>query len=176
MKRKICTAVLLGAATWALPAAEPVKEPRLVREVRHELRTLPYYGVFDNLEYSVNGATVTLVGMVTRPTLKAAAEKAVKDIEGVETVDNRIEVLPLSTQDDRIRLDAYRAIYGHPALSRYGLNAVLPIHIVVKNGDIELFGAVSTELDKNLAGTQVNSVAGGHSVSNHLRVDTAEQK
>jgi osmotically-inducible protein OsmY len=175
-KHTLWTTVLLVATGLTMPAAEPAKEPRLVREVRHELRTLPNYGVFDNLEYSVNGNTVILVGMVTRPTLKAAAENAVKEIEGVEKVENLIEVLPLSSQDDRIRLDAYRAIYGHPVLSRYGLNAVLPIHIVVKNGDIQLFGAVATELDKTVAGSQVSGIPGGHSVLNKLSVDAPEEK
>src|SRR5260370_29532125 len=100
---------------------------RLVKEVRHELVMLPYYGVFDNLAYRVDGSKVTLFGQVTRPTLKSDAEKVVKKIEGVERVDNTIEVLPLSTNDDRIRLAIYRAVYSQSALQRYQLNAVPPI-------------------------------------------------
>lgn len=91
---------------------------RLEREVRHELVTLPYYDVFDNLEYRVDGSQVTLSGQVVRPTLKSGAENVVKNIEGVEKVTNNIEVLPLSPNDDRLRVAIYRAIYGHPALQR----------------------------------------------------------
>jgi hypothetical protein len=99
-------------------------------EIRHELVMLPYYGVFDNLVYKVDGYKVTLMGQVTRPTLKNDAERVVKDIEGVEQVINNIEVLPVSPNDDRIRLAVYTAIYGHTALNRYALNAFPPIHII----------------------------------------------
>jgi len=170
MKHIILTSLLVAAAAFTTSAAER-GESRLTREVRHELRELPYYGVFDILQYRVEGNTVILTGAVTRPKLKSDAEKAVRDIEGVEKVDNRVEVLPLSPADDRVRLEAYRTIYGHPALNRYGLNATLPIHIIVRNGNIELIGSVSSELDKTLAGTQVNSIAGGHSVKNNLTVE-----
>jgi hyperosmotically inducible protein len=144
---------------------------RFVREIRHELVMLPFYGVFDNLSYKVDGYKVTLMGQVTRPTLKSSAENVVKDIEGVEQVINNIEVLPLSPNDDRIRLAAYRAIYGHPALNRYALQAVPPIHIIVKNGNITLEGMAANEGDKNIAGIQANGVSGAFSVTNNLRTD-----
>src|SRR5512142_448820 len=96
-------------------------QERIAREVRHELLMLPYYGVFDNIGYKVNGYEVTLVGQVVRPSLKSDAENAVKHIEGVEKVDNQIEVLPPSSMDDRIRLELYRAIYGYPSMERYAL-------------------------------------------------------
>src|ERR1035437_6245572 len=83
-------------------------QDRVTREVRHELVILPYYGVFDNLVYRVDGSTVRLYGQVTRPTLKNDAENVVKGIEGVTRVDNQIEVLPLSSMDDRIRIATYR--------------------------------------------------------------------
>jgi hyperosmotically inducible protein len=89
-------------------------QERLIRQVRHELVMLPYYGVFDHFAYRVDGDTVTLMGQVTRPTLKSSAENVVKQIEGVERVENNIEVLPVSPNDDNIRLAAYRAIYGPP--------------------------------------------------------------
>src|SRR5206468_6993334 len=98
-------------------------QDRITREVRHELVMLPYYGVFDNLAYKVEGYTVTLLGQVTRPTLKSDAENVVKKIEGVEKVKNEIEVLPLSPADDRIRRAEYRAIYGDTVLHRYALQA-----------------------------------------------------
>src|SRR5712672_2842385 len=104
---------------------------RIAKEVRHELVMLPYYNVFDNLAFKVDGSTVTLMGQVTRPTLKSDAERVVKSIEGVDKVVNKIEVLPLSPNDERIRLAIYRAIYGHAGLQRYGLQAVPPIHIIV---------------------------------------------
>ncbi len=144
---------------------------RLIREVHHELVMLPYYGVFDNLTYRVDGYKVTLMGQVTRPTLKSDAEAAVKKIEGVESVDNRIEVLPLSPNDDRVRLAVYRAIYGHPNLDRYALRAVPTIHIIVNNGNVTLEGVVATEADKNVAGIQATSVSGVFSVKNNLRVE-----
>jgi hyperosmotically inducible protein len=146
-------------------------QDRLMRQVRHELVMLPYYGVFDNLAYRVDGSTVTLLGQVTRPTLKSSAENVVKDIEGVERVENKIEVLPVSPQDDDIRMAAYRAIYGHTALNRYALQAVPPIHIIVRNGNITLEGVVANEGDKNIAGLQANGVAGAFSVTNNLRVE-----
>lgn len=144
---------------------------RFVREIRHELVMLPYYGVFDNLAYKVDGYKVTLLGQVTRPTLKSDAERVVKDIEGVEQVINNIEVLPLSPQDDRIRMAAFRTIYGHTALNRYALNAVPPIHIIVKNGNITLEGVVANEGDKNIANIQARSVPGAFGVTNNLHVE-----
>ena len=144
---------------------------RLQKEVRHELVTLPLYDVFDNLAYKVEGGTVTLLGQVTRPTLKSDAEKAVRGIEGVERVDNRIEVLPLSPNDDRIRRAVYRAIYGTDGLDRYAMRAVPTIHIIVKNGHVFLEGAVATEGDKNLANVKANGVSGVFSVTNNLQVD-----
>jgi len=166
--------VLLFASLAAagLNAAEMSRgQERLEKEVRHELVMLPYYGVFDNFAFRIEGDQVTLLGQVTRPTLKTAAERVVKDIEGVEGVDNRIEVLPLSPNDDRIRLAAYRAIYGHGALNRYALMAVPSIHIIVKNGDVTLEGVVAREADRNIANIQANSVPGVFSVANNLRVE-----
>jgi osmotically-inducible protein OsmY len=144
---------------------------RLEREVRHELVTLPYYDVFDNLEYRVDGSQVTLSGQVVRPTLKSGAENVVKNIEGVEKVTNNIEVLPLSPNDDGIRVAVYRAIYGHTALQRYSVRSVPPIHIIVRNGNVTLEGVVANEGDKNIANIQANGVSGVFSVTNNLRVD-----
>src|SRR5512147_1252863 len=128
---------------------------------------LPYYGIFDNLAFKVEGYKVTLMGEVTRPTLKSEAEAVVKKIEGVESVVNKIEVLPLSPNDDRIRLAVYRAVYGHASLSRYALQSVPPIHIIVRNGNVSLEGVVATDADKNIAGIQAKGVSGVFSVSNN---------
>jgi len=143
---------------------------KLSKEVRHQLVMLPWYSVFDNLAYKVEGDKVTLYGQVTRPTLKSDAEAAVKSIEGVSSVVNNIEVLPLSTMDDQLRRAVYRAIYGDPALSRYGFQAVPSIHIIVKNGNVTLEGVVDNETDKNLAGLRANGVPNVFSVKNNLVV------
>ena len=143
----------------------------LAREIRHELVMLPYYGVFDNLAFRVDGPVVELYGQVTRPTLKSDAERVVQRIEGVEKVVNKIEVLPLSPDDDRIRMAEFHAIYGHPALSRYAVQAIPPIHIIVKNGQVSLEGVVATEADKNIANIQARSVPGVFGVTNNLRVE-----
>ena len=146
-------------------------EIRLQKEVRHELVTLPFYDVFDNFEYKVDGSTVTLMGQVTLPNLKSDAEKAVKGIEGVERVVNRIEVLPLSPMDDQIRRAVYRAVYGDPGMERYSIQAVPSIHIIVRNGHVFLEGAAATEMDKNLAYLRANGVPGVFSVTNNLHLD-----
>jgi hyperosmotically inducible protein len=146
-------------------------QDHIAREVRHELVMLPYYGVFDHLAYRVDGSTVTLLGHATRPTLKSDAENVVKGIEGVEHVNNQIQVLPLSPMDDRIRIAVYRAIFSQPGLDRYAMQAVPPIHIIVDNGKVELVGAVDNQGDKDRAGIQANGVAGVFSVGNNLRVE-----
>jgi BON domain-containing protein len=153
------------------PSGRSARGP-IAKEVRHELVMLPYYGVFDNLAFRVDDdGTVTLLGQVTRPTLKSDAERVVKKIDGVTRVKNELEVLPLSPDDDRIRLAVFRSIYGDPALSRYGLQAVPPIHIIVKNGHVTLEGVVATPADKNIAGIRANSVPGVFSVTSNLRVE-----
>src|SRR6202011_4939006 len=143
---------------------------RITKEVRHELLMLPYFGVFDNLAYKVDGYNVTLIGQVTRPTLKSDAENVVKKIEGVEHVDNQIEVLPLSPNDDRIRRQLYRAIYGYPALQKYAMGVQQPIRIIVKNGNATLEGVIDSEADKNIANIRARSVPGVFSVTNNLQV------
>ena len=144
---------------------------RIEREVRHELLMLPYYTVFDHLAFRVEGSSVTLLGAVTKPLLKEDAERAVKKIEGVETVINEIRVLPLSSFDDRIRIAAYRAIYGTSGLNRYVHQAMPPIHILVENGNITLEGFVANEFDRNLAYMKAMGVHGVFSVTNHLEFE-----
>jgi len=151
--------------------ASPKGEDRIAREVRHELVTLPFYSVFDNLAYGVNGYTVTLEGQVTNPVLKSDAEKAVKRIEGAEKVVNNIEVLPLSPMDDQIRRAVYRAVYSQPGLEMYSLRAVPTIHIVVKHGHVTLTGAVGNQGDKQRAVIAANGVPGVFSVTNDLLVN-----
>jgi hyperosmotically inducible protein len=149
---------------------EPKPANKIVKEVRHELVMLPYYSVFDNLAYRVEGDKVILMGQVVRPTLKSDAEAAVKSIEGVSRVENQIEVLPLSPMDDQLRRALYRAIYGDSGLFRYGVASVPSIHIIVKNGHVTLEGVVDSEADKNLAGLRANGVPNVFSVQNNLVV------
>jgi hyperosmotically inducible protein len=168
-------ALVMGGSLVAQEGRAPSEKGqiRLQKEVRHELVTLPMYDVFDNLAYKVEGGTVTLLGQVTRPTLKSDAERAVKGIEGVERVNNQIEVLPVSPSDDQIRRAVYRAVYGTAGLDRYAMRAVPTIHIIVKNGHVFLEGAVATEGDKNLANIKASGVSGVFSVTNNLQVDRA---
>jgi hyperosmotically inducible protein len=167
---RIVIAVLLVCAGTFAQSGRQGGQDRIVKEVRHELVMLPYYGVFDNLAFKVDGSTVTLLGQVTRPTLKSDAENVVKHIEGVERVDNQLQVLPLSPNDDGIRRAEYRAIYGHPGLDRYALQAVPPIHIIVANGNVTLEGVVDSQGDKDLAGIRANTVSGVFKVNNNLVV------
>src|SRR5581483_2314210 len=150
----------------------PASLERISREVRHELLLLPYYGVFDNLAYKVNDdGSVVLEGQVVRPTTKSDAQNVVKRVKGVEKVINNIDVLPPSPNDDRIRRDVYRSIYGHNVLRQYALRAVPTIHIIVKNGNVTLESAVARQMDKQIAEMQAKSVGGVFSVTNNLRVD-----
>ncbi len=164
-----CLSAILCAFVLA-PAAVAQSADRLTREVRHELVMLPYYGVFDNLTYSVDGSVVTLMGQVTNPALRSSADRVVKGIEGVTKVVNRIQVLPVSTMDRQARVAEYRAIYGFQGLDRYAMEAVPPIHIIVDNGKVTLVGVVDTQADKDLAGLRANTVAGVFSVTNNLQV------
>jgi len=149
-------------------------QERITREVRHELLMLPYFGVFDNIAYKVDGFTVTLLGQVVRPSLKSDAGNVVKRIEGVEKVDNQIEVLPPSPMDDRLRVRLFHAIYGYPALEKYALGVQKPIRILVKNGNVTLEGVVDNDADKNFAGIRANGVSGTFSVTNNLRVESSK--
>lgn len=169
---------LLSTGTWLLGqnANQPLPQrgvDRITQEVRHQLLLLPYYGVFDNLGYKVApDGTVTLVGQVVRPTLKSDAENSVKKIEGVEHVDNQIQVLPASPMDDQIRRATFRAIYGNAALSDYAIRAVPPIHIIVSGGHVTLEGVVARQMDKQVAEVQAKSVPNVFSVDNHLQVES----
>jgi hyperosmotically inducible protein len=167
----ITAAMCLVLPLLAQPAPRSQRSvERIRKQVRHQLAMLPYVTAFDNLSYKVDGYDVTLMGQVTRPTLKSDAEGAVKGIEGVEHVHNRIEVLPLSPMDDRLRLQLFQAIYGFSSLQKYAMGVNKPIRIIVKNGHVTLEGVVDNQTDKNLAGLRANSVSGVFSVANRLRV------
>lgn len=176
MKRLALLVTFLALAIAAVAQNAQRDQPtaksqeRITKEVRHELLMLPYFGVFDNIAYKVDGYNVTLLGQVVRPVLKSDAENVVKRIEGVEKVDNQIEVLPPSPMDDRLRRRLYHAIYGYAPLEKYALGVQKPIRIIVKNGRVSLEGVVDNEGDKNFAGIRANGVSGIFSVTNNLQV------
>ena len=152
IRNLILTAMLAAAVANSQTGPKLERsQARIATQARHEILLLPYFDVFDNIELSIEGKSITLVGQVVRPMLKTEAENVLKEIEGVETVNNQIEVLPPSPNDDRLRIGLYRAIYGFGALERYALPANKPIHIIVKNGNVTLEGVVDREADKNLS-------------------------
>lgn len=168
-------AALSIAASTAMAApqrisAEAENNPRTVERIRKELVKLPYYGVFDNLAFKLEGDTVTLYGQVVRPTTRKDAERRVAKFEGVERVINNIEVLPVSSFDDSIRYRAYRTIFRTGSLYRYAMGANPSIHIIVNRGNVTLEGVVSSQMDKQLAYMAARTVPGVFSVTNNLLV------
>jgi hyperosmotically inducible protein len=170
---KCLASLLLFLVPLVSTAQQPSQKDteRMMRNIRHELVMLPYYGVFDNLGYRLDGYVVTLAGQVTTPSLKSDAENVVKRIEGVEKVVNQIEVLPLSPNDDGLRRAVYRAIYSFGSLESYAVRAVPPIHIIARNGNITLVGAVAHQADKDAAGICANGVSGVFSVTNDIVIE-----
>jgi hyperosmotically inducible periplasmic protein len=145
-------------------------EAWLQKEVRHQLVMLPWLSIFDNLEYRVDGTKVILSGQVVRPSLKEDAARAVKSIEGVTEVDNQIQVLPPSPMDWEIRRAEYRAIYGFADLWKYAMGALPPVHVVVDNGRVTLYGVVDSQADKNLIELRAKTVPNVFSVTDNLQV------
>jgi len=168
--------ILTASAAIAAPALndQASYDARLAKQVRKELVTLPYYGVFDNLAFEVKGDTVVLSGQVTRPSTRKDAERRVAKIEGVERVVNNIQVLPVSSFDDQIRVRTYRAIFRSGSLYRYAMGANPSIHIVVNRGHVTLEGVVSSKMDSQLAYMAANGVPGVFSVKNNLRVERGD--
>ncbi len=163
-------------ASGSSETLSPEVQQRLIQQVRHQLVMLPYYTVFDNLTFRIDGRTVVLEGQVVNPVNKPDAENAVKRIEGVEKVVNNIEVLPPSPMDARMRQRVYDAIYSYGPLFKYHGGSVPPIHILVKGGRVTLDGVVDNETDKGLAGMRANQVPGVFEVTNQLRVVPVEGK
>ena len=170
--------LLLAVAAFAAQSNQkfsPKAQARITKEVRHRILMLADFGTFDNIAFKLNGYDVTLIGQVTRPSLKDDAGRAVKGIEGVERVVNQIEVLPASFNDDRLRRDLFIAIYRYGPLQRYGVGSNRPIRIIVNHGHVALEGVVDRQSDKNLAGIRANGVAGVFSVANNLVVPGKER-
>ena len=171
--RNLTLGLILSVAALPLAAANlaDAAEARTAEQVRKQIVMLPFLSVFDNISFTLNDGVVTLNGDVYRPTLRMSAERVARQVEGVTAVRNNIAVLPVSSFDDRIRVQLVRALYGHPMLDRYGLGANPSIRIIVRNGDVTLAGIVNRETEKNVAGMIANQVHGVFSVTNDLRVE-----
>lgn len=167
---------LAVAQTTAFPENRSRATDRIAQETLHQLLMIPYYSVFDNLAFRVDGNTVELLGQVVDSSVKSDAVASVKKIEGVDKVIDNIEVLPPSPMDDRIRRAEYRAIYGDDALFKYSMGAVPSIHIIVKNGHVTLTGVVDNPGDKNLASIRAKGVPGVFSVDDQLQVANQRAK
>jgi len=163
--------VAVSATTARSETTSAPSDTQLSKSVRHQLRMLPYYGVFDNLAYQINGGTVTLYGQVVRPSTRSDAARNIARIEGVTQVVNKIEVLPLSSFDDRVRYQTFRAIANTAGLHRYLMGVNPSLHIVVNRGHVTLAGVVSNKTDRQLAYMAANRVFGSFSVTNELQVE-----
>lgn len=193
----ILTLALAGILPMRALAEDEQAYIRMARKIQREIVTLPEFGVFDSIRFSFKGDTVILRGQASRPTLKSGAENVTKRVEGVAKVDNQIEVLPLSSSDDAVRLATYVAIYGHPMLSRFNPNRGAPmfmsrmramtgitndpptgnhpVHIIVKNGQVTLEGLLPTVGDRTVAELQANGVFGAFSVTNNIQVEQTKK-
>jgi osmotically-inducible protein OsmY len=165
----------VAAGLLAILAAGPVtaaqEQPRAVQEIRRALEELPTYGAFDWITFEYDRGQVTLDGFARDPSLKGAAADAVRRVEGVEQVANRIETLPNLASDEKLRQEIHRAIYRDSPLSRYGkADGTAAIHIVVNSGDVMLAGTVERTDDKRLAELKARSVFGVRKVENVLEV------
>jgi hyperosmotically inducible protein len=176
-KGTIASVALTLILTAGLINARPSvtnKSMDVTQQIRHEISTLPYTGIWDWIEAELRpDGTVVLRGDVTRPSMKADAESRVRGIESVTNVVDDIRVLPLSQFDNEIRIGVYRSLFNwNSALSRYALGANPSIHIIVDNGKVTLKGIVSNTMDKQLAGMAANRVFGVFSVDNELQVES----
>ena len=185
MKSRILSQVLIagalllsaGVAGATTNSSAPQNDATLSNRVRHEIVMYPYYGIFDNINYRVVNSNVDLSGAVTQPWKKSDLGKSVQQLPGVASVTNELEVLPLSPMDDQLRLQIARAIYRDPSLSRYGIQAVPPIHVIVDNGHVTLEGVVNNDLEKQVAGMRASAAGLSFGpVTNNLRVENPSTK
>lgn len=160
-----------SASNASIQQNGPKYEAWLNKQVGHQLAMVSWYGVFDILEYSVNGTQVTLAGQVVNPSVKTEAVGRVKHIEGVTKVVDNITVLPPSSMDNQIRRAEYRAIFSYAGLYRYAMGAIPSIHIIVDNGHVTLVGSVDNKTDSQMAYMRANGVPGVFSVTNNLEID-----
>ena len=182
-KMMLAAALVVGAASFAgsalaatKAATVPSTDAEIAKKMVHEIRMYSRYTIWDNIEVKVRDGEVALMGQVSQPYKKADLGRLAERVPGVRSVSNQLEVLPNSIFDDQIRRQVARAIYRDPVLSRYGIQSVPPIHIIVDNGHVTLEGVVNNEMDKTIAGMQANSAPGAFSVDNDLIVQGAASK
>ena len=168
----LASAGLAGAADRPAPGSDA----DLAQRVRHEILTYPRYSLFDDIGYRVSNGQVELTGAVTQPYKKSDLEHLVKAIPGVTGITDMVKVLPLSTMDDRLRMQLSRVIFGDPSLSRYAAGAIPSIHIIVDNGHVTLTGVVMNDMDKQIAGMRASSTLAFGSVVNNLQVEHPSPK
>ncbi|HWC98492.1 MAG TPA: BON domain-containing protein [Candidatus Sulfopaludibacter sp.] len=180
MKPKILGMMLLGAslvlAASKPPKPEPGTDAAIVAKVRHEVLSYPYFTIFDDISYRVENGHVELLGEVSQPYKKSDLAHIVRDIPGVTSVSDSLKVLPLSDMDNRLRLQIARAIYRDPMFTRYAMEAVPPIHIIVENGHVTLTGVVSTQMEKEVAAVRAASSMSFGPVVNNLQVENPPVK
>jgi hyperosmotically inducible protein len=179
--RFLMAAALLAGAGVA-GAADKNQTPKfqtdadLANAVRHEIVMYPRYTLFDDIYAQVENGGVRLTGVVTQPFKKSDIDKIVRHAAGDGNVENDIRVLPLSRDDERIRMRVARLIYGDPTMLRYAMNPIKPIHIIVENGHVTLNGIVATNFDKQIAGTRASSAMSFGQVINNLQVENPGKK
>lgn len=179
LSRFMMTTLLAGAglaATSTSTPAGPVSDADVARQVMHQIRNYAYYSVWDDVGFRVNNGQVELSGAVNQPFKKSDIERMVKRVPGVTGVTDEIKVLPLSTVDDRIRMEVAHAIFGDPSLSRYGLEPTPSIHIIVDGGQVTLTGFVESDFDKNVAGMRAAASGLNFGVTNNLQVENPSKK
>ena len=171
------TAFALAGVAGATTGPGPLTDSDIAAKAAHEIRMYPRYTIWDNISVRANGGNLELIGQVSQPFKKADLQRIAQRIAGVSSVTNELEVLPVSFQDDNLRIRIARAIYRDPALSRYAIQAVPPIHIIVKNGHVTLEGVVNNELEKQVAYTRASTAGLSFGqVQNNLRVENPKSK
>ena len=183
MKSKILGTFLMAAGLVATAGAAgrentgPRTDADVAKSVRHEILMYSNYTLWDDISFRVQNGSVELLGAVSQPYKKSDLERVVQHVPGVSAVTNEIKVLPLSSFDDRLRLQVARAIYRDPTLSRYAMGAVPSIHIIVDNGHVTLTGAVNSDMEKQIAGMRASGAGLGFGpVVNNLTVDNPRPK
>ena len=179
---RLMLAGMLVAAGSAMASADQTpaandNDAQIAQKVVHEIRMYPRYTIFDNVNIKVHNGEVDLVGQVSQPFKKGDMGRLAQHVAGVRSVTNEIEVLPTSLFDDRLRLQVARSIYRDPSLSRYAIQAIPPIHVIVDNGHVTLEGVVNNDMEKTIAGVRASQVGLSFGqVLNNLRVENPAKK
>lgn len=172
LNKLMIVAALAGVGIAGAASNTSYSDADIAAKLTHEIRMYPWYTIFDNISFRVNEGAIELTGAVSEPYKKADLGRIAQRVPGVSSVTNELEVLPLSPMDNQLRFQVARAIYRDPVLSRYGLQVIPPIHIIVDNGHVTLEGVVSTEMEKNVAGIRANGAGLSFGqVTNNLRVE-----